>query len=233
MLNDNNMVQSSDGLRELSSLYPPVGRQHPGDLKDNPPIPEHHPTVGYRLTHFMLRIRDPRSTLHFYIDLMGMRTIFTTNTGPFTIYYLAYPQTPAHRADPSVFSRDMIPHSVLSRTLGLLELCHYHGSENQPTSYISNGNTPPHLGFNHLGFTVPNVKSAVDRLREQGVKIVKDIGEGPVEGIPTTTWEKATHGIATDPLDPTFERILQQIAFVEDPNGYFVELVPQEFTIQG
>ena len=51
----------------------------------------------------MLRIRDPQESLHFYIDLMGMRTVFTMNTGPFTIYYLGYPQTDEHREDPVKF----------------------------------------------------------------------------------------------------------------------------------
>ena len=200
-----------------SSNYPPIGIQLPGDLEGNPPIPENHPTVGYRMNHFMLRIRDPKSTLHFYIQLMGMRTIFTTNAGPFTVYYLGYPQTPEHRADPSAFSRDLIPHPIMSRTLGLLELCHYHGSEKQADLYICSGNKPPHLGFNHLGFTVPDVRAAINRLRENGVKVVKDVGQGPVEGIPTTKWERETHGIARDDLDPMFMKIIQQVAFVEDP----------------
>jgi len=210
------MAHSSNSP-ERTSLLCPVGVQQPGDLENNPPILDDHPTIGYQLNHCMLRIRDPKATLHFYMELMGMRTIFTLNAGPFTIYFLAYPQTPEHRADPAAFSQDLIPHSVMCRTLGLLELCHYHGSEDQPPSFISNGNTPPHLGFNHLGFTVPDVRKAVDRLRREGVKVVKDVDEGPVEGIPTTSWEKKTHCIATDALDPTFGKILHQIAFVEDP----------------
>ncbi|KAJ9131781.1 hypothetical protein NKR23_g11532 [Pleurostoma richardsiae] len=162
------MAHSSNSP-ERTSLLCPVGVQQPGDLENNPPILDDHPTIGYQLNHCMLRIRDPKATPHFYIDFMA--------------------------------------------------------------SYISNGNTPPNLGFNHLGFTMPDVKAAFERLRGEGVKIVKIVGDGPVEGIPTTSWEKKTHCIATDALDPTFGKILHQIAFVEDPNGYLIELVPQKIII--
>lgn len=189
-------------------------------IQDNdvePPIPEAHPMVGCRLNHFMLRIRDPNRTMNFYVHLMGMRTIFKKDTGPFTVYYLGFPQTPAHRKDPAAFANDTSPHSSLSRTLGLLELCHYHGSERQPESYISTGTEPPHLGFNHLGFTVPDVQAAVGHLRQNGVVVVKDIDEGPVEGIPITKWEKDEKGIATAELSAGFLNILRRIAFVRDP----------------
>lgn len=200
-----------------NDTYPPVGVHLSGDLDNNPPIHDDHPTLGFRLNHCMLRIRDPKATLHFYIDLMGMRTIFTLNTGPFTVFCLGYPQTPAHRADPAAYSREVQSPSVMSRTSGLLELSHCHASEDQPETYIANGYKPPHLGFNHLGFTVPNPGTVTKRLREEGVRIVKDVGEGPNDLIPTTKWEREEKGIATADLHPGFTHILRQIAFVEDP----------------
>jgi lactoylglutathione lyase len=56
---------------------------------------------------------------------MGMRTVFTINTGLITICYLGFPQTEAHRADLVSFGQDTVP--VLAHTLGLLELYHIHG----------------------------------------------------------------------------------------------------------
>lgn len=194
----------------------PVGVHTPGGARKEAPLLETAPTLGYRFNHMMIRIQDPEPTVHFYVDLMGMRTVFAINTGPLTVYYLGYPQTDEHRADPAAFARDIADHSVMTQTLGLLELCHYHGSENQPKGYISSGNNPPHLGFNHLGFTVPSVPEAVERLRNAGVRIVKDYGQGPVEGIPTTTWERQ-QGVATDALAEGFFSIVKQVAFVEDP----------------
>ena len=174
-------------------------------------------TLGYRLNHFMLRIRDPKESLHFYTELMGLQSVFTRDVGPITIYYLGYPQSAEHQADSAAYARDTSPHEVLTQTLGLLELCHFHGSEKLPRSSICSGAQPPHLGFNHLGFTVPDVKTAVARLRDAGVKIVKDLDEGVNDLVPVTKWEKAELGVATQEASRGFIQILDQIAMIEDP----------------
>ncbi|KIX08713.1 lactoylglutathione lyase [Rhinocladiella mackenziei CBS 650.93] len=223
------MASTSTSQAALSSRLP-VGVHTPGGGRNESPLTDSAPTLGYRFNHMMIRIQDPEPTLNFYVNLMGMRTVFAINTGPMTVYYLGYPQTPEHRADPAAFAQHVAQHSVLTQTLGLLELCHYHGSENEAHGYISSGNIPPHLGFNHLGFTVPSVPETVERLRSAGVKVVKDYGQGPVEGIPTTTWEREK-GIATDSLGDGFLNVVRQVAFVEDPNGYLVELVPQQLSV--
>ena len=67
-----------------------LGEFLPNGNHTDPPVPANDPTIGYKLYHLMIRIRDPKKSLPFYIDLMGMRTVFTMNTGPFTIYYLGY-----------------------------------------------------------------------------------------------------------------------------------------------
>ncbi|KAI1633840.1 lactoylglutathione lyase [Biscogniauxia mediterranea] len=192
------------------------------------PGDDSEPTAGYRMNHLMLRIRDPQASLGFYVGLMGMRRVFTADAGPFTIYYLGYPQTAAHRADAASFARDVGRHSALTRTPGLLELCHYHGSERQPPAYHATGSDPPHLGFNHVGFTVPDVRAAVRRLGAAGVRVVKDVGGGPVDGIPVTRWEREEKGIARGELSRHFENVFRQIAFVKDPDGYLIELVPND-----
>ena len=137
------------------STYPvgaflPAGGSHNSNL--NTPLPPNHPTTGFKLNHFMLRIRDPTPSLHFYIHLMGMRTVFVMNVGPFTIYYLGYPQTDAHRADSGRFGVETT--AKLQETLGLLELYHVHGSEKKEKGWYETSNDPPNLGFGHLGFTV-------------------------------------------------------------------------------
>jgi lactoylglutathione lyase len=209
---------SSSYNSNINSTIPPlpVGAFIPGGHGTDPPLAETDPTVGYKLNHFMLRIRDPKPTLHFYIDLMGMRTVFSMNAGPFTIFYLGYPQTEEHRADPAKFARETVP-PAMTHTLGLLELYHLHGSEDDEKEFrISTGNTPPHLGFGHLGFTVPDVPAAVERLRKAGVKIVKELGVGTKESVPISKWEDEI-GIATGELHANYKHIYEQIAFVEDP----------------
>jgi lactoylglutathione lyase len=111
----------------------------------------------------MMRVRDPSRSLHFYINLMGMRTVFTVNVGPFTIYYLGYPQTEEHRQDLPRFGEETVVN--LGHTLGLLELYHIHGTEKEPQPCYETGNNPPHLGLGHLGFTVPDVSKALDYLK--------------------------------------------------------------------
>jgi lactoylglutathione lyase len=165
----------------------------------------------------MLRIRDPRRTLHFYIDLMGMRTVFTMNVGPFTIYYLGYP--PPETSSLSEWASQTASPTTLTQTLGLLELYHIHGTEKSDDEGgfpISTGNEPPALGFGHLGFTVPDVKEAVDRLRREGVRVVKELGEAERKDIPLSEWEEK-RGVGCGQVHENYKRIFGQIAFVADP----------------
>lgn len=209
-------------------------------------------TAGYRLNHFMLRITKPTRTLHFYTTLMGMRLVFKRDVGPMTVYYLGYPQTDAHRSDPEEFANDTSKHEVLTQTLGLLELVHFHtreedesGIEGSGQMDVTSGSEGGNLGFNHLGFTVPDVGKTVERLRKEGIHIMKDAGEGPNEDVPITRWERM-NGASDRELSEGFGRLFKQLAFVRDPvsvvlvteadvrraliaeqDGYLVELVPQ------
>ncbi|KAJ5540889.1 hypothetical protein N7494_005965 [Penicillium frequentans] len=145
----------------------------------NPPLDP--ATKDYRLNHLALRITDPARSLHFYVDLLGMRVVFNMNAGPFTIYYLGHPP-----ADTD---------STTKEGDGLLELFHVHGTEDSANENgelgvgVSNGNVPPNLGFAHLGFTVPDVNAAVERLRDGGVEILKEPGVCTRESVPLSEWE--------------------------------------------
>jgi lactoylglutathione lyase len=216
---------STASLSEPSPSPFPVGEFLPNGGKNDLALPENDPTIGYKLNHFMLRIRDPKASLNFYMNLMGMRTVFTMNTGPFTIYYLGYPQTPEHRADLPKFGADTVAN--LQHTLGLLELYHVHGSEKQPEGYYSTGNTPPSLGFGHLGFTVPDVPAALRRLSKAGVKVLKPLKVATRQSIPLSEWEEE-NGVGVGEIHENYAQIFGQIAFVQDPDGYVVELVPQK-----
>ncbi|KAF5578721.1 lactoylglutathione lyase [Fusarium pseudoanthophilum] len=196
-----------------------------GSRSTDPPLTSDDPTLGYKLFHVMLRIRDPVKSLHFYIDLMGMRTVFTMDTGPFTIYYLGYPRTDEHRADLGKFGRDTL--AQLAYTPGLIELYHVRGSENEPEGYYSTGNQPPNLGLGHIGFSVPDVPLAVERLRNHGVEVLKELGAVSREDVPLSQWE-AEKKIGLGDLHPAYQHVFGQIAFVKDPDGYTVELVPQK-----
>jgi lactoylglutathione lyase len=53
-----------------------------------PPRPSSPATAEYRLNHLMVRIRDPKKSLEFYCDCLGLHVVFIFNAGPWTIYYL-------------------------------------------------------------------------------------------------------------------------------------------------
>ncbi|KAK7206470.1 Glyoxalase/Bleomycin resistance protein/Dihydroxybiphenyl dioxygenase [Myxozyma melibiosi] len=214
----------------MSAVTPfPEGEFLPagGGFIEQKPLPADAPETKYRLNHFMMRIRDPKISLPFYTEAMGMRILFTMNTGPFTIYYLGYPQTDEHRADLTKFALDTLP--VMQHTLGLLELYHVHGSEKQEPGYINTGNDPLRggVGFSHLGFTVPDVPAAVERLTKMGATVFKPLGVSNRDTIPLSEWE-AERGVGEGVINENYHKIFKQIAFLQDPDGYIVELVPQD-----
>ena len=64
----------------------PQGPYVVGELVLPPPRPFSPATVEYRLNHLMLRIKDPKESLRFYCDCMGLHVVFILNAGPWTVY---------------------------------------------------------------------------------------------------------------------------------------------------
>lgn len=82
------------------------------------------------------------------------------------------------------------------RQRGLLELTHNWGSETDDSVNYHSGNEDPR-GFGHIGISVPDVYEASARLDAAGVEFVKRPDEGNMKGL----------------------------AFVRDPDGYWVEIL--------
>lgn len=83
---------------------------------------------------------------------------------------------------------------------GLIELTHNYGTENDPDYKVSNGNVEPHRGFGHTCVSVDNLQAACARLEAAGYKFQKKLTDGR----------------------------MRHIAFVLDPDGYWVELIGQK-----
>jgi lactoylglutathione lyase len=155
----------------------------------------------------MLRISNPESSLRFYTELMGMSLIFTLNTGPFVVYYLAYPgpddQSPAD-----------IANTMPSRA-GLLELV-YVPPKNRRQGSADDGQLlgqPAFVGFGHLGFYVPSVAEALGRAEAGGYTVVKNLSD-----LSATTLD-LPESVSDIPFHPGFLASFSQVGFIRDPDG--------------
>ncbi|EJU03009.1 Glyoxalase/Bleomycin resistance protein/Dihydroxybiphenyl dioxygenase [Dacryopinax primogenitus] len=172
--------------------------------------PQPEETAKWRLNHVMLRIRDPGLSLPFYQDGLGMRMVFTFNSGPMTVYYLGYPQ---HGWSPEeTFAK-------MQQRDGLVELVHVHDTEEESGFKYTNGNEGPQYGFGHIGLTVPDVPVALARLEKFGAKVFKPLGVATNETIPIPEGKVE--------IVEGYKEVYRQIAMIQDPDGYFIELVPQ------
>jgi lactoylglutathione lyase len=89
---------------------------------------------------------------------------------------------------------------------GLIELTHNWGTETEATFTYHNGNSEPR-GFGHIAVTVPDVDAACAHFERLGVTFVKRPNDGAMKGL----------------------------AFIQDPDGYWVEVVsgPSLRTLMG
>lgn len=88
---------------------------------------------------------------------------------------------------------------------GMLELTHNWGTENNPDFTVSNGNVEPHRGFGHICFSVANIGKYCEELEAKGVQFKKKLSNGR----------------------------MKTIAFVLDPNGYWIEIIDYLNTANG
>jgi lactoylglutathione lyase len=90
-------------------------------------------------------------------------------------------------------------HRYRCRREGVLELTHNWGTENDPNARYHNGNDEPQ-GFGHICFTVRDLTAACDWMDQNNVAFQKRPEDGR----------------------------MHNIAFVKDPDGYWIELVEHD-----
>ncbi|WVQ74252.1 lactoylglutathione lyase [Cryptococcus sp. DSM 104548] len=147
----------------------------------------------YKFNHTMFRIKDPKESLAFYENVLGMKKFYESPGGDFTNYFLAFPngfgdiELTDENVKAQIFNRE-----------GVLELCHNWGTESDPDfKGYANGNSEPGRGFGHICVTVDDLEAACKRFDDLGVKFKKRPEEGK----------------------------MRHIAFILDPDGYWVEIV--------
>ncbi|WWC64608.1 lactoylglutathione lyase [Kwoniella dejecticola CBS 10117] len=154
-------------------------------------------TATYKFNHTMFRIKDPKVSIPWYENVLGMQKFREAPGGDFTNYFLAFPGGFGDKANASDDEKTAVQ---LNRE-GVLELCHNWGTESDPNfkGYAS-GNDEPGRGFGHIAITVDNLEAAVKRFDELGVKFKKRPEEGK----------------------------MRHIAFIYDPDGYWIEILAQQ-----
>ncbi|XP_066915178.1 lactoylglutathione lyase-like [Clytia hemisphaerica] len=139
-------------------------------------VPPPAATEGFFFQQTMLRVKDPKRSLKFYSEVLGMRLLhkFHFPSMKFSLYFMGYekeedmPQTDEERIA-WCFSRK-----------ATLELTHNWGSETDDEIKYHNGNSAPR-GFGHIGINVPDLTEACDRFEKMGVTFQKKPTDGSMK----------------------------------------------------
>lgn len=165
-----------------------------------------------RFQQTMLRIKDPKVSVPWYMDTFGMSLIHWIDFPQwnFTVYFLEIlpegANVPACTLEKATKESETYLFSMAGHAI---ELTHNHGSESQDDFKVWSGNTgkdgeganfaeePEHRGFGHIAVNCDDVYAASEMLEAKGVKMQKRPDEGRMKGL----------------------------AFALDPDGYWIEIV--------
>jgi lactoylglutathione lyase len=125
----------------------------------------------------MLRIKDPKPSLEFYQNVLGMNLLTEMRVPEmsFSIYFLGHADRPFAPFDEAK--------TYLFDTAGVLGLRHEWGTESDPAfEGYHTGNTEP-LGFKHFAFLVDDVVAACARFESLGVQFAKRLEDGTIHNV--------------------------------------------------
>ncbi|GAA97332.1 hypothetical protein E5Q_04010 [Mixia osmundae IAM 14324] len=162
-------AQAAERISFLNRQISPSPISHRGFSRSSVKMAAPPETKGTKLNHTMLRVKDPKKSLDFYQNTIGMSLIDTHEADSFTLYFLAFDS-----AETAGLKRN--------QREGILELTHNHGSESDDKVKYHNGNDEPQ-GFGHICISVPNLQEACDRFEKLGVEFKKKPSEGKMRNI--------------------------------------------------
>jgi len=152
-------------------------------------------TRDFVFNQTMLRISDPERSVAFYTDVLGM-SLLKRFDFPEMSFSLFF-MAYVRPGDEPVPDAPVDRAAYTFRQKATLELTHNWGTESDSEfAGYHDGNTEPQ-GFGHIGISVPNVYEACRRFEELGVDFVKRPDEGKMKGL----------------------------AFIKDPDGYWIEIL--------
>ena len=151
-----------------------------------------------------MRVKDPKKSLDFYCNVLGFKLIHYSEfpQWKFNVYFVA----PVSSSTVQSTQEGRWNHCM--KTPGCIELTWNYGSENEEGNVYNTGNADTtgvsdgskvRGGFGHIGITVPNVYTACERFHKLGVDFHKSPNSGGMKGL----------------------------AFIKDPDGYLIEVLPQ------
>ncbi|GMT14722.1 hypothetical protein PFISCL1PPCAC_6019, partial [Pristionchus fissidentatus] len=151
----------------------PVPKEEVAALCGEPP----EATRDFYFQQTMLRIKDPRKSLPFYTNVLGMRLLrqFDFSGGEFSLFFMGYKPK-----DEIPLDDHAAAHYALS-THSTIELTHNWGTECDDSQY-HNGNKDPR-GFGHIGIVVPDVEKACERFEQLGVSFIKKPNDGKMKNL--------------------------------------------------
>ena len=136
-------------------------------------------TKDFIFQQTMYRIKDPKASLQFYNNVLGMTLLKRLDfpSMKFSLYFMGFED------------KNDIPGDENERTewafsrKATLELTHNWGTESDPSFQgYHNGNSDPR-GFGHIGIMVPNVDKACERFEALGVEFAKKPNDGKMKGL--------------------------------------------------
>jgi len=122
----------------------------------------------FNLSQTMIRVKDPKKSLTFYRDILGMSDIrelhFPKARGDFSLYFLTH-LSPSQLKDDALLKSNGKGPKVLWQPC--LELTHNHGTEIDDDFQYHTGHKKP-VGFRHLGFQCDDIAGLKKSLEEFG-----------------------------------------------------------------
>ncbi|KAH7086238.1 glyoxalase family protein [Paraphoma chrysanthemicola] len=157
---------------------------------------------GFRLTHVGLRVADLDRSIAFYSGVFGMSELYRMPLDTVTVVFLAYADSAA--PDTPLFARE-----------GVLELV----CPKDQTKAAADCDT----SFVKLAFGTPDLAKTVEHLNAHDVKIVKHSGTAHGSEVPARFLGCA---LPDSGLHRELWDAMVNVPFVEDPDGYLIEIIP-------
>lgn len=160
-------------------------------------------TTSYKFNHTMVRVKDPKKSLSFYRDVLGMKLLSTSSheSAKFSLYFLGYVHDPA-------FKQETLSREEQAKRQSVVELTHNWGTESDKDfEGYHNGNSTENgakQGYGHICVSC-----------NDPAKFCEEINNEFGDNIDwAVKWNQGG---------------MKELAFIKDPDGYSIEIINSHF----